>query len=244
MTFFSKFGTVAWGAIFTVAGLFFSLLVWIDNDVGFRDAGSLSGFLAAIFSLIATIWLIVAVVRQGEELGLQREELALQRSETARLGDFSELQAIIQAKQEIRESVQSFIAQRRTSEFHRCYEMLIKAASAEPALGGSPVYKAEFIRSHPTIYANPTSCTYAKWRDLLSRSGLYHRAEVFQSLVGLAREAHKLGLEEWWSSVLVWLVKPSEVTDIARSSTDNLIADKDELRATLIAAMEYVDEKP
>ena len=76
-----------------------ALLVWLDNKVGFRDAEAMATLLAALFSMITTIWLIVTVLLQRAELDLQREELALQRQESRRIADETAQQARLMSMQ-------------------------------------------------------------------------------------------------------------------------------------------------
>ncbi len=112
----SRHVPIWFGIAGTVASLLIGWLVWIDNLKGFRDAGNLATLLSAVFSMIATTWLIVTVLRQGEELKLQREELRLQREETKRIADEAKIQNDT-IRSQMRLSRQNFLIDRTQTLF-------------------------------------------------------------------------------------------------------------------------------
>lgn len=75
------------GSTTTALALLVGMLVWADNRAGFRDAEAFATLLGAVFSMIATVWLVVTVLLQRAEFELQREELTLQREESRRIAD-------------------------------------------------------------------------------------------------------------------------------------------------------------
>lgn len=204
-------GTMLTGAIFLIF-----VLSFVDNPAGFRKAEAFAALLSACFSGIAAIWIVVTVIRQGEELALQREELALQRGETKRLADEAAEQAhalaattIIQAQNTLLGQMLTF-AQRNENELIALDRELRSIACHHAA----PEQIADVLQNRGgSIHfgrkgaicnianAQGTWCdAIIPWPTVLQTFN--PDMDSWHSLVAMAQSAARGNLGSWWRDVL------------------------------------------
>jgi hypothetical protein len=224
--------TILAGVGATFIALLIGWLVWRDNSSGFRDAGNFANLLAAVFSSIATIWLIVTVFRQGEELRLQREELQLQREETARLADEAKNQATsltgtlrIQNQTSLTSTLQQIMDVNEGlmhNIFRRLLEIAFQTAAPEKAhylvkgSGGSVTFSSEGAVCEVLQDGNASSVWITiAWTDLLEKFRLSEQPMYWQdywhSLCSLASDANAANLGVFWRDTLSHSIAPKSI---------------------------------
>jgi hypothetical protein len=241
---------VVWGIIATVTVVLASGFAFADNMEGFRKADSLAALLSACFSGIATVWLIVTVVRQGDELKLQREELRLQREETSRLADEAHSQSSsleTSAKFQARAALQQFIQRAidiDEGSMHNIYSRLKEVAfelSAPEKLsdlmigaGGSCNFTKNFAICSISQdgFVENLETNFA-WGQILSgfesTELLYYWADFWDLLCLAATAAVKDGLGDFWRDSLAQSISPKSIDR------------NNEVKAVLLAALYTIE---
>lgn len=226
---------VAWGIIATILVLLLCLLAFYDNPDGFRHAEALASLLSAAFSGVATVWLIVTVIRQGEELRLQREELRLQREETTRLADEAHRQSEsmlnssqIQTRRSLQQLVQNLININEGS-MRNIYKKLEKIAFQIAAPdkahylvnggGGDANFSVSGAICEIILSAgaggHETSTECVEWNRILEifeKNDISHYwSDFWNAICDCARNAINENLADFWRDILVISISPNAI---------------------------------
>jgi uncharacterized membrane protein YciS (DUF1049 family) len=221
-----------------VFGLSATLIVFLtcafafrDNIAGFREPVALSSLLSALFSGIATVWLIVTVVQQSDELKLQREELklqrdelALQRQETKRIADEAKSQndlLTFQNQLNIKNMLVEQVRKLIESESSLCKDDLKKIREKirihTSQMVGVDVDDKFFYINHETDCIRRTfykKITELITRPIISMTHNYYYTDFtnmtknyrFKILRNFFQDAVRADLENWWRHQLPWAI--------------------------------------
>jgi hypothetical protein len=220
------------------------VLVWYDNQRGYHDAGNFADLLAAVFSGIAAIWLIVAVFVQSEELRLQRLELALQRDQTRLLTEEAKVQAqsqtaslALQTKRDLYAQVDSIV--NSNAEVFREVARRLRAKAVNQidqtytehilqGAGGSVTFSRKCAAVVLFQQGGGETQHEVSWEILLDQPLADH--DAWGAILSCAAEAIVADVGVWWRDNLAMSVP-----------AHGRIAPND-VAATLLAALYRVDE--